>query len=222
MDTDRWISMLIGILYLFVFIAGILSVTKAVDDSDYLTQSASNSRQIYRAVFFQFLMAVFYSGIAILLYPVLKVHNESLALGFLGSRIIAVLFVLIGTITLLLILKLSRDFVNVNSPGSSHYHVIGDLLKAARDLLNHVGMIIVLCIGGIMLNIQLIQSELIPEWISVWGILGSVLAIFASILVVTRHVRIITPAYIILNIPIALQEIVFAAWLIFRGFEHIG
>lgn len=221
MDAARWISILIGVLYLFVFIAGILSVAKAVDDSDYLTKSASNSKQIYRAVFFQFLMAIFYSGIAILLYPVLKVHNESLALGFLGSRVIAVLFVLIGAMTLLLILKLSQAFVKVNAPSSSHYQVIGDLLKTARDLLNHVGMIIVLCMGGIMLNVLLIQSGLIPEWLSVWGILGSVLAILASILVMTKHVQIISRAYIILNIPIALQEIVFAGWLIFKGFEHV-
>lgn len=222
MDADRWISILIGVLYLFVFIAGILSVAKAVDDADYLTESASNSKQIYRAVFFQFLMAIFYSGIAILLYPVLKVYNEGLALGFLIFRMIAVLFVLIGTITLLLILKLSQTFVKGNSPSVSHYQVIGDLLKTARDLLNHVGMIIALCMGGIILNILLIQSGLIPIWLSVWGILGAVIAILASILVMTKQVQIISPAYIILNIPIALQEIVFAGWLIFVGFKQVG
>lgn len=220
MDTDRWISITIGVMYIFIFIAGILSVSKAVDDSDYLTESAENSKQIYRAATFQFLMAIFYMGIAILLYPMLRVYNEEIAVGFFGFRVIAVFFVLIGTITLLLILKLSRHFTEADSSGSVHYHLIGDLLRTARDLFNHVGMIITLCIGGIMLYTVLIQSELVPLWLSVWGILGSVLAILASILVMTKFVRIISPVYMILNVPIALQELVFAAWLIFKGFEQ--
>jgi len=200
---------------------GILSIAHAVDDSDYLTKSALNSNKIYKAACFQFLMAILYIGIVIVLYPILKVYNERLAVGFLSSRIIAVIFVLFGTITLLLILRLSQDFVKVNSSNSLYYNVIGDLLKTARDLVNHVGMIIVLCIGGIMLYIIMIQSELIPTWLSVWGILGSVIAILASVLILLKYIQILSPTYLILNIPIALQEIVFAVWLILKGFKQV-
>lgn len=221
MDTEKWISIIIGVLYILIFIAGILSVSKAADDPDYLVKSAQNPKQIHRAATFQFLMAIFYTGIAILLYPLLRAYNEELAVGFLVSRIIAVFFVLIGTITFLLILKLSRDFSEAGSSGSLHYHVIGDLLRTARDLFNHVGMIIALCLGGIMLYTVLIQSGLIPVWLSVWGIVGSVIALLASILVGMKFIRIISPVYLILNVPIALQELVFAAWLIFRGLEYV-
>ncbi len=221
MDTYNGILIVVGTLYLFVFIAGILSIAPAVDDPDYLTKSASNSNQLYKAVFFQFLMAILYLGIAILLYPILKVSDERLAVGFLGSRIMTALFVLIGTIILLLILRLSQGFIKETSSNSSHYHVIGDLLKTARDLVNHVGMIIVLCTGGIILNIGMIQSELIPIWLSVWGILGSVIAMSASVLVVIKRVQIVSPTYLILNVPIALQEIVFAVFLILKGFKLV-
>jgi hypothetical protein len=221
METYRGISIVIGVLYLLVFIAGFLSIAHAVDDSEYLTKSALNSNQIYMAAFFQFIMAILYIGIAILLYPILKVYNERIAVGFLSSRIIAVIFVLIGTITLLLILRLSQEFVRVNSSSLLNYNVIGDLLQTARDLVNHVGMIIVLCIGGIMLYILMIQSGLIPSWLSVWGILGSVISILASILVLIKYLQILSPTYLILNIPIALQEIVFAVWLILKGFKQV-
>lgn len=97
--------------------------------------------------------------------------------------------------------------------------MIGDLLKTARDLVNHVVMIIILCIGGIMLYIIMIQSGLIPTWLSVWGILGSVIALLASILVLIKYLQVLSPTYLILNIPIAMQEIVFAVWLIFKGFK---
>ena len=221
MDTYRGTSIVIGILYILVYIAGFLSIAHAVDDSDYLTKSALNSNQIYKAVFFQFLMAILYIAIAFLLYPILKTYNERLAIGFLSFRIIAVIFVLIGTLTLLLILKLSQEYVKDNPIGTDSYNSIGDLLKTARDLVNHVGMIIMLCISGIMLYIIMIQSGLIPIWLSVWGIFGSVIAILASILVMIKFVQIISPTYMILNLPIALQEIVFAVWLILKGFKQI-
>ncbi len=221
MDTYSGILIVIGVLYLLVFIAGILSVAPSVDSSDYLTKAAQRPNQTYKAVFFQFLMMVLYIGIAILFYPILKISNGELATGFLISRIIAGLFVLIGTIILLLILNLSQEFVKGNASNLSHYTLIGDLLKTARDLVNHVGMIIVLCMGGILLNIIMIQSELVPIWLSVWGLFGSVIAIIASILALIKRVEIISPVYLILNVPIVLQEIVFAAFLILKGLQLI-
>ncbi|MNJ84622.1 hypothetical protein D3C87_20800 [compost metagenome] len=221
MDTYSGILIVIGVLYLLVFIAGILSVAPSVDSSDYLTKAAQRPNQTYKAVFFQFLMMVLYIGIAMLFYPILKGSNGELATGFLISRIIAGLFVLIGTIILLLILNLSQEFVKGNASNLSHYTVIGDLLKTARDLVNHVGMIIVLCMGGILLNIIMIQSELVPIWLSVWGLFGSVIAIIASILALIKRVEIISPVYLILNVPIVLQEIVFAAFLILKGLQLI-
>ena len=220
-DTYRGISIAVGALYIFGFTAGILSVAHAVDDSDYLTKSALNSRQVNKAAFFQFLMAIFYIGIAIVLYPILKIHNERLAVGFLSFRIIAVLFILMGTIILLLILKLSQEWVKAGSSDPSYFNLKGDFLKRGRDLVNHVGMIISLCIGGIMLYIIMIQSGLIPTWLSVWGIIGSAIAILASFLVMIKHLEVLSPTYMILNIPIALQEIVFAVWLIVKGFKQV-
>jgi hypothetical protein len=151
----------------------------------------------------------------------LKIYNERLAIGFLSFRIIAALLTLIGTIILLLILKLSQEYVKEGSTGASYYNMIGNLLKTSRDLVNHVGMIIMLSIGGIMLYIIMIQSGLIPMWISVWGLFGSSIAILASFLVMIKYIEILTPTYMILNLPIALQEIVFAIWLIVKGFKQV-
>ena len=221
MDTYREISILVGVLYILGFVAGVVSVSPVVDNSDYLAKSAVNSNQVYMAAFFQFLMAIFYIGIAIVLFPILKIYNEKLAIGFLSFRIIAVLFVLIGTVILLLILKISHQYLKMSPSDTSYFQMIGSLLKTARDFVNHVGMVILLCISGIMLYTILIQSGLIPVWISVWGILGSSIAIIASILVMLKYIEILTPTYLILNIPIVLQEIIFAVWLIFKGLKQV-
>lgn len=221
MESYRGISIIVGALYIFGLVAGILSVAHAVDDSDYLTKAAPNARRINRAACFQFLMAFSYIGIAIVLYPMLTIFHEILAVGFLSFRIAAVLLVLAGTVILLLILKLSREYVKGAAADPSIFSVAGNLLKTARDLVNHVGMIIMLCMGGILLYIIMIQSGLIPLWLSVWGLLGYSLAILASMLVMVNCLKILSPAYLILNLPIALQEIVFAGWLILKGFKQV-
>lgn len=216
----RGISIVVGVLYLSAFVAGILSVAKAVDDTGYLTKAAPNSSKIQRSACFQFMMALFYLGIAITLYPLLKIYDETLAVGFLSFRIIAVLLVLGGTVILLMIVRLSQAYVHVGTQNRPFFNVAGDLLKTARDLVNHGAMIITLCLGGIMLYMILILSGLIPLWLSVWGLFGSLIAIVASILVVVNHVKVLSPTYLILNLPIALQEVVFAMWLIAVGFKQ--
>lgn len=221
MDLYELTSVLTGMLYLLVFIAGLLSIARAVDHPDYLIKAAKHSWQVRKAAFFQFLMAVFYTIIALLLFPVLKTHNETLAYGFLAFRIIAAALVIVGTGILLRILRLSQQYAKHNSPTTVNYKPTGDKLKTARDFINHVAMIIMLCLSSIMLYTVTLQSGLIPTWLSVWGIAGAAIAILASIFVWLKYVKIISPTYMLLNIPLALQEFVFAVWLIWEGFETI-
>jgi hypothetical protein len=98
--------------------------------------------------------------------------------------------------------------------------MIGNLLKTGRDLVNHVGMIVMISISGILLYIIMIQSQLIPTWVSIWGLFGSFIAIIASTLVMTKFIDVLTPTYMLLNLPIAFQEIFLAGWLIFKGFNN--
>jgi hypothetical protein len=220
-DTFRVVSILTGILYLLVFVAGLLSIARAVDHPDYLTKAAQKSGQVRKAALFQFLMAVFYTGIALLLFPVLKIHNQTLALGFFGFRIIAALLVVAGTIILLILLRVSKKYSQHNSSTTVNYKPIGDKLKTARDFVNHVAMITMLCISSLMLYTVTLQSGLIPTWLSLWGIVGAAIAMLASIFVWLKYVKIISPTYMLLNIPLALQEFVFAVWLLWKGFETI-
>jgi len=219
MDTNRKIAILAGALYIIGFLAGILSIASSVDNSEYLIKASANANKVIFAAFFQFIMTGAYLGIAITLYPILRKYNERLALGFLSFRIIAAVFIIIGVIILLLILTLSQEYIKSGSPDLSYFQFFGGLLRAGRDLVNHVAMIISLNIGGIMFYLILFQSKLIPKWLSGWGIIGAILTMTASLLVMFRLVEVITPEYLIMNVPMALQELVLAIWLIVKGFD---
>jgi len=71
-------------------------------------------------------------------------------------------------------------------------------------------------LGALFLNIVLYQSELVPRWISVWGIIGAVLIIAMGFL------RMYGVPAIYLAIPLILNELVLAVWLIVVGFDAYG
>lgn len=213
---------LAGILFIAGMIAGVLSVVPAIDASDYLIKAADNANQLIIGAIFHLIMAVAYIGVAITLYPILKKFNKNLALGFLSFRIIATVFIILGVISLLLLLSLSQEYTKASPSDLVVFQTIGELLRSARDFSNHIAMIISLSIGGIMFYALLFQAKLIPAWLSVWGLIGAILAIAASLLVMFSMVEIVTPFYILLNVPMALQELILALWLIFKGFKTDG
>lgn len=208
-----------GALYIIGTIAGLLSIAPSVDASDYLSKASANEAQVLIAALFQLIMTMAYVGFAITLYPILRKYNESLSIGFLSFRIIAAVLNSIGFICLLLLLSLSQEFIKAGTPDSSYYNTIGDLLRAGRDFVNHIAMILTLSAGSLMFYSLLYQTKLIPRWLSLWGLSGVILTISASLLIMFDIVGIITTIYIALNLPLILVEMILAIWFIVKGFD---
>ena len=219
MNSNRRKELIAGILIITGMVAGIFSVVPAIDSPDYLIEASANANQVIIGAIFQFIMSIAYLGIAITLYPILRKFNDTLAVGYLSFRIVAVVFIFVGVIFLLLLLTLSQEFIKVAPQDSSYYQILGDLLRTGRDLVNHVAMILALNLGNLMFYILLYQTKLIPRWLSSWGLVGPTLTILASLLVMFHTIDIITPVYLVLNLPMALLEIVLAIWLIAKGFD---
>lgn len=208
-----------GFLFLGAMLAGIFSVAPAVDGAAYLTEAAANPHQVIMAAICQFIMGLAYLGIAVLVYPLVKGFGSSLSTGFLSMRIIVATLVVIGTILLPAILVLSQKYVEKPSHDVLTFEILGHVLKSTRDHINHVFMILVLCMGNLMLYTLFLKSRLIPKWLSVCGLIGNVLSATASVLVLFQAVEIITTEYLCLNAVTALQELILGIWLIAKGFD---
>jgi hypothetical protein len=91
------------------------------------------------------------------------------------------------------------------------------LLRSGRDWVNHVGTILTLSVGGLMFYALLYRARLVPRWLSGWGLVGTALTVTASFLFMFRVVDLLTSVY--MNLPLALLEMVFAVWLIAKGFN---
>jgi hypothetical protein len=86
MDSNRKTAIMAGILIIIGMVAGILSVVPSVESSDYLTEVSANKNQVLTGAFFQFTLFPIYIGFALILYPMIRKYNESLAIGFVSFR----------------------------------------------------------------------------------------------------------------------------------------
>ncbi|ALJ06056.1 hypothetical protein APS56_13350 [Pseudalgibacter alginicilyticus] len=220
MDKIRKKSIAVGILLILSIVVGVLSIDPVIDEMGNFESVSIHSNAILFRAFMQFILALIYASIPIILYSLLKKVNTSLTIGFLVFRIIAVAFIFIGWLSILLLLVLSQEFVKAGSTELSHFQTIDNLIRSGRDLVNHVAMPLILSVGNLMFYAILYQSKLIPRWLSVWGLVATVLSgIIASLLLMFDVIDIITPTYVSLAFPTALLEITLAIWLIAKGFN---
>ena len=103
------------------------------------------------------------------------------------------------------------------SENSLIFEAMGNLLKVTRDYINHIFMVLALGAGNLLLYVLFLRTKLIPSWLSIWGILGILPAIFASVLLLFHQIEVITPQYLVLNMPTALFELVLGFWLMLKG-----
>ncbi len=221
MNTYRKTAITVGLLFIACTAASIVGPTLAgaTNSPDYLVQLAGDPNRIIGAALLEFIWAATGAGIAIGLYPLLKKTNEALALGAVSFRVVEGVFVLIGTLGLLALLTLSQEFVAAGAPGASAFQTTGALLLALRDWQLHVISGLAFALGALMYYILLYRASLIPRWLSGWGVVAAVLSLAATVLAAFARDFGMASVHTYLNIPIGLNELVLAVWLIVKGFN---
>ncbi len=186
----------------------------SLDTPDYLVNVATNENQVLTGMLIQLIWAFSCVGIPVMLFPILKKHNESMALGFFSLRFIEGVFTIVAIMCQLSLLTLSKEFVLAGVLDAFYYQASGTLLLAARDWAFWIGPSIAFALSALVLNYVLYQSRLIPRWLSGWGLIGATFYLAAELLAFLGFNQ-----FMILAAPIALQEMVFAVWLIVKGFN---
>ena len=217
MNSNKRVSRIAGILIILGIIAGILSIVPFVESGNYLNEVYPNRNQVLTGAIFQFFLVPIYIGFSLVLYQVLRNYNKSLSLGFVGFRIIAGVFQLIGMILLPIFILISQKYLTQTASNLALYETLGEILKLFRDLANHLGVILATGLGNFILYYVFYKGKHIPVWLSLWGIVGNGLIVIASFLLLFQLIEVISTEYGIMTMPLVLQEIVLAIWLLVKG-----
>jgi hypothetical protein len=210
-----------GILFIIATASSILSLPflTSINATDYLTSVSANGSLFATGVLLSFVAAFSSASIAISMYPVLKRYSDGLALGAIGFRLIEGVFYIVSAVGLLLLFTLSQQFVNAGSPASGDFQTLGALLLAGYRWSGNVGSLIAFSLGAMMYYYLFYRTRLVPRWLAAWGFLGVAMTLAAAILVMYSLIGPLSTSQVILALPIAVQEMVLAVWLIVKGFN---
>ena len=220
MNTYRKTAVIVGALYIIGTVAGVLSVvftSPILNAPDYLMQVTANKNQIVIGALFVLLMGFALALIPALVFPILKKHNEALALGYVVFRgALETVTYIISVISWLLLLPLSQEYVKAGTMAPSYFQTLGALLIGVGDLPM---LVFVFSLGALIFYYLLYQSNLIPRWISIWGLIAIALHLTTGLLTIFGLQTAFDTSNLIMNFPIFLQEMVMAVWLIVKGFN---
>ena len=92
MNSNRKTAIIVGALFLISYLGLITGafffLEPILNAPDYLINVYPNATQVIIGVLLESINGAAVVGIAVMLFPILKQHNEGLALGYVGVRVI--------------------------------------------------------------------------------------------------------------------------------------
>ena len=222
MEPNRKIAIAVGMLYIVGTVAGVLSVittNSILGASDYLAEISQHENQMALGALFVLIMGLALAAIPAVAYPVLKKHNEVLAVGYVIFRGgLETLTYVAVVLSWLVLIPVSNEVVKASDAAT--YQAMGKMLTETGDICATMTAII-FPIGALMLYVVFYQSRLTPRWVSVWGLLAVALYIPAALLDLFDVISPDSSTFTLMVMPMILQEMVMAIWLIVKGFNPV-
>jgi len=225
MNTNRKTAVLVGLFFIIGTVAGILSgvVTGPVlDASDYLTQVNANEGSVILGALLVLVMGFPLAMIPAMMFPIFRKYNEPLALGAVVFRgVLEAVTYMVIAICWLLLIPVSQVFMDAGAADAPTIQAVGTILRQAVYWTEHL-LALVFTIGALMLYWLFYKTKLIPSWLALWGFFGAILYFAAPIFNMFDPLH---PALSLgvkwgnLMAPLAIQEMVFALWMIIKGFN---
>jgi len=220
--TSRTNAAVVGVLFILGTVPPLLSAPlglNTVNAPDHLTAISTHEGQMIIFTAAKFFMGMACAGIGLALYPILKKYNQGLAFGAAGFRVIEGAVDVVGALLYVVLLALSQEFVKAGAPASSYFQTADVLLYTGIDWFRDVAMALTFAIGALMYYVVFYQFRLVPRWLTVWGLVAITLTIISAVLVMFHLIPSLGTIQIVLLLPILVQEMVLAVWLIAKGFN---
>ncbi len=221
-DNGRNHARVGGIFYLLTFAASLPAyflLDVIVNDPGYIL-SAGHDTQVVWACFLDFINALACIGTAVAVFPVVKRVNESLALGFVMSRMLEAAIIMIGVVALLTVVVLRQDFSGLTATDATALTTTGQALVTSRDWTFLFGPGFMAGINALLFGTLLYRSGLVPRIIPMMGLVGAPLLLTANLLTLFGHNTQSSAWTMLATLPIAAWELSVGFYMTFKGFKR--
>lgn len=222
MSSSRNNARITGVLFILGTVPVMVAMSlwgQSVSSPDYLSLMATHSNDVLLYALSVIVMGLACAGIGISMYPVLKPYGEALALGVVGFRVMEGTLQLVSAISLAVLLALSQEFVKAGSPADSFFQPAGAAITTVKEWMSNGLYLFPWCTGSAIYYTVFYRTRLLPRWLSAWGLLGLLLMLIGAFAGMFGLLGVFSPTQMMLMLPIMLQEMVLAAWLIIKGYS---
>lgn len=222
-DTHRRTAITVGVLFIvatvFLFI-GQAFYGPILGSPDYLEIAYPNRTTVIVGILLEFMVVPAIVLIPVLLFPILKGYSEVLALGYVVFRLFEAVLLSVAQTSRLTLINVSQDYLSRGETDAAYFQYIGSSILA-EDYWAAPGPIynIVFIIGALILYYTLYRSKLVPRFIPVLGFIALAALLAGALL--GAFIDLSIAMTLLLVAPIAVQEMILAAWLIVKGFNPL-
>ena len=220
-DCTRGNSRAAGIFYILTFAASIpalLLLDPVLHDPGYIL-SAGQDNQVLFACLLDVVTALTGIGSAVAVFPVVRRVNESMALGFVMSRMVEAAAILMGVVALLTVVLLRQDLAGTASADAASLTTTGQALVTARDWTFLLGPGFMACLNALLFGTLLYRSRLVPRIVPTIGLVGAPVLLLANMLTFFGQTTQTGTLTMIATLPIATWELSVGFYLTISGFR---
>jgi hypothetical protein len=209
----RKVSLTAGLLYILTFVSIPTFVFYGPVHERNFIAGNGNDNAIVIGGLLEITVALAGIATAIVLYPVLKKQNESMALGLVASRVLEAATIFVGVAFLLSVVTLHQSGAGKDALVTSH------ALVALYDRIFILGQGFIPAIDDLLLGILLYKSRLVPRSLSVIGITGALPLMIGYTAIMFGYIDRFSPFAGLSAVPVALFEFSLGIYLVVKGFR---
>jgi Domain of unknown function (DUF4386) len=189
MDVQKR-ARLFGWLFIATFVTGIGARLFFVDGlgaswSDMrFIPGAGSETSLYIGAILEFLLIVTNIATAVVLYPIVKRHSETLGLGYVTARIVESTFILVGLMSIISVASVMDAVAGAGGAEAASLGTQGSSLVSTYEWAFLFGPGLVVGFGnGLILGYLMYRSGLVPPRMAMFGLVGGPLLILSFVLI---------------------------------------
>jgi len=224
MNSTRKTALAVGVLFLITFVTSIpaqllLYHPLLTDPAKYILGTGGDPAVSLGALL-EVMLAVAGVGSAVVLYPIAKRQNHTIALAYVTSRVLESAAIMVGIFSVLSVVSLRHDFARAGGADTASLVTAARSLVAVHDAAFLLGPTLLAGLGnGVLLGYLMYRSGLVPRRMALLGLIGGPLVIAATVCVLFGVFKAGSSWQFIATIPEILWELSFGIYLTVKGFK---
>ncbi len=203
-------------MYVAGFVVGIggeMLIKSVLGVPNYLSIVSASSITVAIGALLWMMAVVWDAAHGVLMFPILKLYNERIAVGYLAFRIMDATFIAIMVLFILLQIPIASEYIKAVAPNTIYLQSLSAVFTLGSLYAYNIGMM-TLGIAGLMLCYTLYKAKLIPRILAIWGLVGYAIIFLGMALEIMG-----SGLSLVSSLPGGLWELFIGVWLIVKGFN---